>query len=148
MKFALDEQGGLALLVESDMDWFVLDSIVDDIKSPRHLAESLASLMDDESEWDEWVVPELVDGFDAQCDHVTSAINQARKMETPQVEITREDADLWYGALNQSRLALQDRYRFDALSPEQMESEEIQQAYLRDRFYSSIQSVLLEYVMQ
>jgi len=104
--------------------------------------------MDDESEWDEWVVPELVDGFDAQCDHVTSAINQARKMETPQVEITREDADLWYGALNQSRLALQDRYRFDALSPEQMESEEIQQAYLRDRFYSSIQSVLLEYVMQ
>lgn len=147
MKVALSLDGGVVLELESELDWTALEAMVEDSGRPGDLAESLAGLMDEESEWDEWVVPELVEGFEGQFSHVKSAITHARNQGDSRIEITPEEADLWYGAINQSRLALQARYRFDVISSMEEQSEEVQLAYLRDRIYTSLQGILLEYVM-
>jgi len=151
MNATLTSDGGLILGVESDFDWVILDAIAGKdaggMASAEHLADSLGLLMDEESEWGEWVVPELADGFNAQQTYVQSAVAQARQAEEPQIKITAEDADFWYGAINQYRLALQRRYRFDAISPDDESSEEVQEAYMKDRFFTSLQSILLEHVM-
>ena len=70
---------------------------------------------------------------------------------TGELFIRREEAEDWYGALNQARLGLESRYEFGQL--EQIEGPEDfpddkRYAYVRSQFYSSLQSVLLEYVLE
>jgi hypothetical protein len=67
-----------------------------------------------------------------------------------EVFITKEDAEDWYGALNQARLALEARYKFG-------EAEEFgevgdfddtkRSAFVRNQFYNALQGVLLQYVI-
>jgi hypothetical protein len=140
-------EGGLSIQPESDADWAVLDMIVVDMGRPGHLAESLAGLMDDESEWDEWVVPDLVESFSKQTGYVAAAIQYARTFSEESILITPNGAEYWYGAVNQARLALQARYKLDAIGSLDDAPEEVVQAYFRDRFYTALLSFLLEYVM-
>ncbi|NWK57327.1 hypothetical protein HW115_17030 [Verrucomicrobiaceae bacterium N1E253] len=149
MKIIPTLEGGLAIEPETDIDWEVLGMIASDIGRPGQLAEHLASLMDDESEWDEWVVPELVRSYDDQMSLVSAAVHQGRLHEG-KVLISPGHADPWYGALNQARLALQSRYRLDSLEKlDTLEStpDEVVQAHFRDRFYASLQSLILEFVL-
>jgi len=141
-------EGGLSIQPESDADWSVLEMITVDMGRPGHLAESLGDLMDKESEWEEWVVPDLVEAFDAQSHYVVAAIQKARQHSPPApLSVTSKDVEFWYGAVNQARLALQARYQLDALESLDDIPEEMIEAYFRDRFYTSLLSLFLEYVM-
>lgn len=147
MKAVPTLEGGLAIQPESEVDWQVLEMITIDIGRSGHLAESLGGLMDEESEWDEWVVPDLVEIFCKQSNYIASAIERAHVEESSSIIIRPQDADHWYGALNQARLSLQARYRLDGMAGVDGLPDEIVQAYFRDRFYTSLQSLLLEFVM-
>lgn len=146
-------EGGLCILPESDSDWVQLELISVDASRPTHLAESLADLMDPDSEWDEYVVPDLVDTFGVQCRFVAAEVEKARDANERGVFIQSSHAEKWYGALNQARLALEARYKLEELK-EATDSEaidgaesELRSAYFRDRFYLVLQSLLLEHVM-
>lgn len=141
-------EGGLAIEPGSETDWEVLELITRDIGRPAHLAESLAGLMADDSEWDEYVVPDLTSGFDRQAGYVAAAVQDAREHDERVVYIKPKQADKWYGAVNQARLALEARYELSEQSDFEDAPDELRSAYFRDRFYLMLQSMLLEYVME
>lgn len=140
-------EGGLAIQPESEADWMILETICTDIGRPAHLAESLAGLMDEESDWEEYVVPDLEQNFDGQCRHVSAAIEDARDHNEQAVFIKPYEAEKWYGAINQARLSLQARYELHGIEDFEDAPAELRSAHFRDRFYLTLQSLLLEYVM-
>ena len=148
MKIYPTLEGGLSVQPESDYEWSMLEMIPQDIGLSGRLAESLAGLMDDESEWDEWVVPDLVEAFDAQGAYVAEVIAKTRHSpEVLPVFVTKDDVDSWYGAVNQARLGLHSLYQLDSLDSLDDVSEEVAAAYFRDRFYTALLSLFLEYIM-
>lgn len=152
-------EGGLRIDVETATDWLVLEQIAPDAlqDGTAKLPERLGALMDEESDWDELVMPDLRNFFSGQVRKVADAIHEAQReaatgSETPQGElfIERADGALWYGALNQARLALETRYKFgpsqavaglDTFPPAK------RSAFIRSQFYCALQSVLLEHVL-
>ncbi len=93
------------------------------------------------------MVPDLVETFDNQRNYVAAAIQHARDQSAETLTITPNDAERWYGAVNQARLALQSRYRLDVIESLDEVPDEVIQAYFRDRFYTALLSLLLEFVM-
>jgi len=140
-------EGGLSIQPDSEADWSVIEMIMSDMGRPAQLAELLAGLMDEESEWDEWVVPDLVEGFSKQAGYVAAAIQYARTFKGESILITPRGAENWYGAVNQARLTLQSQYKLDEIESLDDVSELVKQVYFRDRFYTALLSFLLEYVM-
>ncbi len=140
-------EGGLSIQPETEADWMVLETIASDIGRPAHLAESLADLMDKESDWEELVVPDLEQNFNVQCRFVQAAIEDARKNNGQAVFIKAHDAEKWYGAINQARLSLQARYDLHGVEDFEDAPAELRSAHFRDRFYLTLQGLLLEYVM-
>lgn len=140
-------EGGLSIEPENAADWMVLEAISTDIGRPSHLAESLAGLMGDDSEWEELVVPDLEQNFNVQCRYVQEAVESAREQNSQAIFIKAHNADKWYGALNQARMSLQARYDIHGLDNFEDAPEELRSAHFRDRFYLTLQGVLLEYVM-
>ena len=68
--------------------------------------------------------------------------------------ISKEDSGTWYSVLNQARLALEGKWKLAALEEEEdfgsledIESERLA-AYLRSRFYTRIQAILLDFSME
>ncbi|MGC6426993.1 MAG: hypothetical protein ACON5H_08370 [Akkermansiaceae bacterium] len=142
--------GGLMLIPESDKDWHVLGCLAAD--ADCDLAMRLGSLMDEESMWDDIVIPDLESHFSAQLTTVLKAIKAAQPKDQAEaeIEITKDTAEDWYGALNQARLGLEKTYHFGQegeLDSSDLTNPESRNAYLRSRFYSSLQGLLLEYVM-
>jgi len=140
--------GGLKLVPEEEQDWLVLLEIAHD--GDNDLASELAGLMDEDSMWDEIVVPELQTEFSTQRRLVLKAIIEARSSGDEEVVIEPGDAESWYGALNQARLALESEYRFgprELNNPGKIESAKMRSAYFRNDFYCTVQSLLLKYVM-
>lgn len=155
MKVMPTLEGGLRIDIESSSDWLVLERIpADAVEEKRFsLPEELAALMDDESEWDDLVVPELADLFSGQVDHVAKAVASAIEQgeeDSGELFIPREDAREWYGALNQARLALESRWGFcgDEEDPP-LEGAPPQKrfAFVRSQFYLVLQGLLLDYAM-
>ena len=150
MKILPTLDGGLCLLPESEIDWQELELICSDEERPTHLAASLADLMDDDSEWGEYVVPDLEEGFRGQAQAVAATIQKARKSDEPAIFITPVEAERWYGAINQVRLSLHARYDVEELSEDSDLGDaepELRSAYYRNRFYLLLQSMLLEYIL-
>ncbi|MBK1854818.1 hypothetical protein JO972_07595 [Verrucomicrobiaceae bacterium 5K15] len=142
-------EGGLAIEPSSETDWVVLEQITQDVGRPAHLAESLAGLMDEDSDWEEFVVPDLASSFNSQCKLVEKTIEHAREHDEPVVFIKPKQAEMWYGAINQARLALEARYQLDATEDAiEDAAPELRSAHFRNRFYLMLQSMLLEYVME
>lgn len=140
--------GGLKLCPEDDTDWIVLQSIV--VDAHDDLASRLAGLMDEESMWEDIVVPELDETFSGQLKIVTQAVQVAKTSDLDNVTITKEESEDWYGALNQARLGIESKYHFgqnDELEESEIKDLETSNAYLRGRFYGAVQQLLLEYVM-
>ena len=106
MKILPTLEGGLCILPESEIDWDELQLICSDDDRPTYLAESLADLMDGDSEWGEYVVPDLEENFRNQTRFVDAAIKQARQNNEPAIFITPAEAERWYGAINVVRLSL------------------------------------------
>ncbi len=140
-------EGGLCIIPESDADWVELELICHDVGRPAHLAESLADLMDEDSEWEEFVVPDLEESFNGQCRFVAASIENARENNERSLFITPAQAEKWYGAINQARLSLEARYKLEAIDDIEEAEPEVRSAYFRDRFYLFLQSMMLEYVM-
>lgn len=145
-------EGGLVIEPQKDADWEVLEMITQDAGRPAHLAESLADLMDEESEWEELVAPELADVFGGQCRFVSKVIEHAREQNEAAVFIKPHDAEKWYGAVNQARLALEARYELEEVKergePLEELPTELRSACFRDRFYLTLLSLLLDYVIE
>ena len=149
-------EGGLKIEVEASIDWIALERIASDALpgGAQELPTTLGALMDEESEWNELVVPELEELFNDQLHKVRTRIEAAQQeASSPSggtLFILREEGGDWYGALNQARMALVSRYQFG-------ESEDLgaveefpppkRSAYIRNQFYRALQSVLLEHLI-
>jgi len=150
MKILPTLEGGLCILPESEIDWDELQLICSDDDRPTYLAESLADLMDGDSEWGEYVVPDLEENFRNQTRFVDAAIKQARQNNEPAIFIPPAEAERWYGAINQVRLSLQASYDVEDLGESGDLNDwepELRSAYFRNRFYLLLQSMLLEFIM-
>ncbi|MBT8038055.1 MAG: hypothetical protein KJO21_10970 [Verrucomicrobiae bacterium] len=147
MKVLPTLEGGLCILPESDADWLELELICADAGRSSHLAESLADLMDSDSEWEQYVMPDLVQSFSSQCRYVAAAIEDARHKNEQGVFIKPSQVENWYGAINLARLSLEARYHLNAIDATDDMKPELRSAHFRDRFYLLLQSMILEYIM-
>jgi hypothetical protein len=152
MKVAPILKGGLRIDVETPLDWMVLRCIPYDARGgDDNLADRVSSGMaKDEGmeDWREFVIPELQDGFNAQLAAIETALEGAGDDDQPgQVFILKDDAELWYGGLNQARLALEERYGFSDEDPSEMTPGK-RSAWFRSHFYLHVQSALLDHVMR
>ncbi len=150
-------EGGLRIDAEDPGDWMLLNGIATDaVSCDQGLAERLGNLVTDveiANDWHDFVVPDLDEQFSSALLHVTTAIASARLEATDgsgPLWISRDDGFHWFSALNQARLALEEKYRFgpsETIDPVDLEDER-RPAFLRSQFYCAIQSLLLEHVMR
>lgn len=140
--------GGLKLVPEEPQDWLVLLEIA--VDGRKDLASEFGALMDEDSMWEEIVVPELEAEFSVQRAHVLKVVKGAQDSGEEEIVIVPKDADLWYGALNQARLSLEAEFQFgprEFARPEEISDPDMRSAYLRDEFYLTLQSLILRYVL-
>ena len=155
MKLVPTLEGGLRLDAESPVDVRFLQAIVHDAAS-HDLARNLGGLMTDETlaqDWEDFVIPDLQDGFDHQIDHVSRALEAALAAPgdaTATLWIKPADAPAWYGALNQARLALEEIHGLSRLERSDLAGANpaLLSAVFRCRFYQEFQERLLEHVME
>ena len=158
MKIEPTLEGGLRIDAESPLDWHVLMAIVHDARSGgEDLADRLGGLIDENAgaeDWQEYVVPELREGFDDQLRAVAEAIGTAmHKAEDGigSVRIRPTDGPVWYGAINQARLALEDLHKLSAGMPESLDEEqslEWRSASARSYLYGKLQHFLFDLVIR
>ena len=107
-------------------------------------------------EWHDTIGPELRESFNRHLETVQEDLRQARvdSGEGGPVFtflVQADHIDAWYGALNQARLVMQERYRFPESDSAEALIELLQSAnlkpFLASRFYVEIQSALLELAM-
>jgi hypothetical protein len=157
MKVGPTLEGGLRIDAEDLSDWEILHAILHDAKRTENdLADSLGGLILEEAgaeDWRDFVVPDLRDEFDSQLSKVTKIIEGAMEKsggDPGSIWIGKADGFIWYGALNQARLALEDLHHFGP--SEDVSMEELhparRSAYFRSQFYLAIQSLLLDHVMR
>ena len=154
MKATLDEDGHVLLQVETAADWHMLESITKDGKRYA-LADALADSMEDDAvrqDWSDYVVPDLNDTFSQQLQFLSNVISHARteaQAGIGTIVIPREDADTWYGALNQARLALEDRFDLSTMDSDEVMAlpQAHRSAYFRSHIYLQMQSMLLDCLM-
>lgn len=149
MTLAPTLDGGLQLVPEVEQDWLVLLEIAAD--GSEDFAQRFAGLMDEDSMWEDIVVPDLQVEFSAQRTHVLEAVKKARHTESGEILIGPADADLWYGALNQARLTMESQYHFgprEFADPEEIVDPVMRSAFLRDEFYLTLQSLIMRFVME
>jgi hypothetical protein len=152
-------EGGLRLDIEDAEDWELLRSIVTDA-TPRgsdgDLADRLGGLISEEVggvDWQEFVVPDLREGFQDELAQVGAAIESAifnADGKPGPLWIAPDEGLPWYSALNQARLALEELHHFgplEWLDPKGLKPAR-RDAFIRSRFYCAVQSLLLDYVMK
>ena len=150
-------EGGLRIDAESADDWVYLNAITLDAAScDKPLAERLGNLISDPevaSDWRDFVIPDLDEGFSTAVRNVGVAIASAQVDaggKPGALWITRDDAADWYGTLNQARLALEEIYHFgpgEKIRPASLPPVS-RDAFMRSQFYCAIQSLLLEHVLR
>ena len=158
MRVAPTLDRGLRIDAENANDWLVLEMICTDASQmpDEPLADKLAHYMAADEDWAELITPELADQFSSQVIHVSRSISTAEKSQdlTGSLFIKAEDADTWFGAINQARLSLEERHKvskFDDLAEEEdnleFENPALKAAIIRYHFYTTLQSILLEYIL-
>lgn len=152
MKVAPVLKGGLRIDVESPMDWMVLRCIPYDARGGGlDLADRVSAPMSGDEgieDWRDYVLPDLRDEFNSQLSAIEAAVDAAGSEDEPgELFILKEDAELWYGGLNQARLALEERYDLsNAILAEMTPGK--RSAWFRSQFYLHVQSLLLTHVMR
>lgn len=156
MKILPTLEGGLRLDAENPDDWTFLQAIIHDATHRgSDLARDLAQLLKDDEgadDWQEYVVPDLSEEFQTQISFLAGAIQSAMEESNGgpgALWITREDGFLWYGALNQARLSIEEHHQFGTTEHVDIGtlSPEARSAFLRSQFYLAMQSLLLDHVM-
>ena len=150
-------EGGLRIDAEDDGDWQLLSGITRDaVSCDEKLSLRLGKLITDKDvihDWLEYIVPELEEAFHGHLTHLATAITAARFEAgggAGPLWITRDDGFHWYSALNQARLALEERFGFgpsELIDPAELPSDK-RSAFIRSQLYCAIQSLLLEHVMR
>lgn len=146
--------GGLRIDAETSSDWLVLEMICTDAANMpgKPLTDRLASHMETDEDWEQFVTPDLRNHFSDQIAHVSQSISSAEKDEdlVGSLYIQKADAETWFGAINQARLSLEAKFRFSNYHDESEidpKDKHIRAALIRNHFYNSLQSLLLEYLM-
>eukprot|EP00112_Aurelia_sp_Birch-Aquarium-sp1_P004303 Seg14856.2 transcript_id=Seg14856.2/GoldUCD/mRNA.D3Y31 product="hypothetical protein" protein_id=Seg14856.2/GoldUCD/D3Y31 len=150
-------EGGLRIDADSLNDWMLLELICTDAANlpGAPLYDRLSSQMEKDEDWEEFVEPDIKNQFSEQITYVSRAISSAPRDEehAGSVHITKDDAMQWYGALNQARMSLEHQHDLskvvDAVDEEDIDQLEphLQGALIRGRFYTTAQSLLLDYVL-
>lgn len=129
----------------------IVQAIPHDARSSGiNLAERLGDVPDEgsmRSDWQEFVIPELSQGFTNQLATIERVLAGLDAEAPEPIFIVKEEAELWYGGLNQARLALEERYHFHGDDPEVMTPGK-RTAWFRSQFYTSLQCLLLEFLMR
>jgi hypothetical protein len=156
MRIAPILNGGLRIDAKGAVDWEILRCIVvDACHGSADLAARLGAMITGESDagdWEEFVVPELRSTFEDQLATVAAAVEEAMLDAAGQagsLVIPRDAGEAWYGALNQARLALEERFHFgaaDQLDPAALKPVR-RSALFRGQFYLALQGILLERVL-
>ena len=151
MKIGPTLNGGMRIDAESAEDWQILRYLPYDAR-PQELAERLTEATEeDNSDWREYVLPDLQESFTKQVAFVYHAIEKAvadSEEQAGPLFVEKQDAMNWYGALNQARLTLQSRYELpqDVDGLKGMEPER-RGAYYRSHFYCIIQTLLIDRIL-
>lgn len=156
MKIMRTLEGGLRIDAEDEDDWRILTGIVHDaVACDEHLAKRLGKLITDEQiapDWNEYIVPDLDETFQSELSFVAATVAAAR-LECGggpgPLWISRDEAMQWYSALNQARLAIEERFQFgpgEWIDPAGL-PRFARSAFLRSQFYLEMQSRLLYQVM-
>ncbi len=156
MKVAPTLEGGLRIDPENAGDWHILRAILLDANGAEtDLAERLGGMVTDErvaEDWQDIVVPDLRESFADDLNQIHAAIETAAAFPNDgasPIWITREDAFSWYSALNQARLALEERYRFGSdpeSDPANLQPIR-QEALIRSFFYLELQGLILRHAL-
>lgn len=156
MKVLPTLEGGLRIDPETKEDWYILRAISHDANGrEKDLAQRLGGLITDEKiaeDWQDLVVPDLRESFSDSLDYIFATIEAAAAFQDTgdsPIWIRNEDALMWYSALNQARLALEDQYAFGSdpeSNPENL-SPVRHEALIRSHFYCALQSFILEHVL-
>ena len=87
-------EGGLKIDVETATDWLVLEQIAPDALEggAEKLPSRLGALMDEESDWDEMVIPELQEFFSGQLRKVIETVVIAQRNADKNREINQDKA--------------------------------------------------------
>lgn len=158
MRVAPTLDNSLRIDAESPFDWLILEMICTDaanLPGPP-LAKRLANKIKDKEDWTEFVIPDLHSQFSEQVNHVSLTLSAANKNDdlTGSIYIPHSDADIWYGAINQARISLEHQYEIsryaDITHIEEISEErhELRKALIRYHFYTRVQSMLLEYIIE
>ena len=151
MKAAPTLDGRIRIDIESKLDRMIMQSIPNDARSVGvDLADRLGDSLGEDanhSDWEEFVMPELRQDFSGQLAYIEQVLECLDDEGSEPVFIVKEDAEVWYGGLNQARLALEDRYRFDGGDPDEMTPGK-RTAWFRSQFYQMLQSLMLEFLMR
>lgn len=156
MNASPDSEGNLFLHAETPSDWEILRGIAPD-GAGFALAEAMGGLMQGGPagrDWHDFVVPDLADAFSKQLEFIARGVAdaQAKAHDGPgSILIRREEAEIWYGALNQARLALEESHGLaSAVTQEEIMgmSRSRRSAYFRSHVYLRIQSMLLDGMMR
>ena len=154
MKITPTLQGCLRIDIESSVDWARIEMIcIDASKLNSLLSVTLAEKMTVEADWKNYVMPDLDAAFSEQTSTIYSLIKTSRSKgsENGEIHITPEQCDLWYGSLNQARIALENKYSLSAHDESEFEDlnklpKDTLSAYMRSRFYLILQTNLLDHV--
>lgn len=154
MRIVPTKDGGLRINPETPEDWHILRAVILDANGcETDLASRLGGLVTDETiaeDWRDIIVPDLRESFADDLHYISAAIEAAAAFEESDektIWITREDAFTWYSALNQARLAMEEKYKFgpepeyDAPGLTELRRE----AILRYDFYTALQGFILEH---
>lgn len=157
MRVAPTIEGGLRIDPETQEDWHVLRAIILDANGVENdLASRLGGLITDDrlaEDWEENVVPDLRESFADDLNHIYAAIETAAAFpvnEESPIWITRDDAFTWYSALNQARLALEEKYKFGP-APEDDPTNLTplrHEALVRSHFYCALQSFIIKHSLR
>jgi len=153
MKITPTAQLGIKITIDSTLDWSRLQLIVIDAsKGKDSLGLVLNRNMEMDQDWQDYVLPDLSDGFTHQIHTVNTEIQRARSKnaESGELYITLENSYAWYSTINQARLSLEGEFQLSKISeidnPTKLERS-TQSAYLKNKFYTFLQSQLLTHVL-
>lgn len=156
MKVAPTMAGGLKIEAEVAGDWEVLRFISHDARLGKvDLAERLARRLrpgELANDWRAFVVPDLRSTFGEQLALVERVIEAAAVQShggPGEIFVPPGEVMSWFGALNQARLGLQERYQFSESERPDLASMHPgrRSGYLRGRFYAVVQEIMLNHLM-
>lgn len=109
-------------------------------------------------DWRDHVLPDMQAEFHRQLEVLTEDLSKAVRFqdrggeEEFELVVPMDHLDLWYGAINQARLVMQERYDFPQVDSQETFDEMAESdrlgPYLISRFYTQIQSILLSVMTQ